>query len=160
VARAARHTRLAETFAQSWRALAARRSVMIRVAVISFVVQAGFVVTNVWLARQVGVNTSLAAWFVAWPLAKLVAVLPISLGGIGVREAALVSLLVPYGAAGEAVLASGLLWQGVLAVSGLAGLVITQVLKRRGANVVATLPPDTPPSEALPAMSATAKKAP
>ena len=37
--------------------------------------------TNVWLARQVGVTTALAAWFVAWPLSKLIAILPISLGG-------------------------------------------------------------------------------
>ena len=61
---------------------------------------------------QVGVTTGLAAWFVAWPLSKLIAVLPISLGGIGVREAALVSLLAPYGAPREAVLASGILVAG------------------------------------------------
>ena len=80
---------------------------------------------------EVGVTTALAAWFVAWPLSKLIAVLPISLGGIGVREAALVSLLAPYGAPREAVLASGILWQAVLIVTGLAGLVVTQLLPRR-----------------------------
>ena len=93
-------------------------------------VQSAFVMTNVWLAQQVGVTTGIAAWFVAWPLSKLVAILPISLGGIGVREAVLVSLLAPYGAPREAVLASGILWQGVLAASGLAGLIATQVLRR------------------------------
>jgi glycosyltransferase 2 family protein len=98
---------------------------------ISFVVQSAFVLTNVWLARQVGVETPLVAWFVAWPMSKLIAVLPISLGGIGVREAALVSLLVPYGGAPrEAVLASGILWQAVLAVTGLVGLIVTQMLPR------------------------------
>jgi uncharacterized membrane protein YbhN (UPF0104 family) len=111
-------------------AAAARRMAIAMAVSISLAVQSAFVMTNVWLARQVGVSTGLAAWFVAWPLSKLVAVLPISLGGIGVREAALVSLLAPYGAPGDAVLASGILWQGVLIVTGVVGLAVTQLLFR------------------------------
>jgi uncharacterized membrane protein YbhN (UPF0104 family) len=113
-------------------ALRERRGDVLTAVVISFGVQSAFVLTNAWLASDVGVATPVAAWFVAWPLSKLVAVLPISLGGIGVREAALVSLLVPYGAPGDAVLATGILWQTVLAVSGLAGLVATQWFWRSG----------------------------
>lgn len=116
---------------EAWSALASRKPAVAGAIVISLAVQAAFVMTNVWLAQQVGVTTALAAWFVAWPLSKLIAVLPISLGGIGVREAALVSLLAPYGAPREAVLASGILWQAVLIVTGLAGLVITQMLPQR-----------------------------
>lgn len=110
--------------------LRTRRSALAVAAVMSLVVQSAFVLTNFWLARQVGVTTGLAPWFVAWPLSKLIAVLPISLGGIGVREAALVSLLTPYGAPRDAVLASGILWQAVLTVTGLVGLVVTQMLPR------------------------------
>jgi len=40
----------------------------------------------------------------------------------------LVSLLAPYGAPGEAVLASGILWQSVLIVTGLVGLAVTQLI--------------------------------
>ncbi len=109
-------------------AFSARPGAVAAAIAISFVVQSAFVMTNVWLARQVGVTTSLAAWFVAWPLSKLIAILPISLGGIGVREAALVSLLAPYGAPGDAVLASGILWQSVLIVTGLVGLAVTQLI--------------------------------
>jgi uncharacterized membrane protein YbhN (UPF0104 family) len=112
--------------------IAARSSAVAGAAVISLVVQSAFVMTNVWLARQVGVTTGVAAWFVAWPLSKLVAVLPISLGGIGVREAALVSLLAPYGAPQDAALASGILWQAVLIVTGVIGLAVTQLLPRAG----------------------------
>ncbi len=119
---------------QAWDALKTRRPALLGALAISLVVQSAFVMTNVWLARQVGVTTDLPAWFVAWPLSKLVAVLPISLGGIGVREAALVSLLAPYGAPREAVLASGILWQGVLIVTGLVGLVVTQLLPRTAAT--------------------------
>lgn len=126
--RVQRFAGVAEKLGKAWRALVERKSAFVGAIAISFSVQAAFVMTNVWLARQVGVTTALAAWFVAWPLSKLVAVLPISLGGIGVREAALVSLLAPYGAPREAVLASGILWQAVLIVTGLIGLVITQML--------------------------------
>jgi uncharacterized membrane protein YbhN (UPF0104 family) len=121
VLRMRRFSGLAQQIGQAWTALKTRREALAGAVVISLVVQASFVMTNVWLARHVGVRTGLAAWFVAWPLSKLVAVLPISLGGIGVREAALVSLLAPYGAPREAVLASGILWQAVLIVTGLVG---------------------------------------
>ncbi len=129
--RLTRHTRAGQIVTHTWRALAARRASLGAAILISIAVQSAFVVTNVWLARQVGVTTGLAAWFVAWPLSKLIAVLPISLGGLGVREAVLVSLLAPYGADSNAVLASGLLWQAVLAVSGLTGLALTQILRRK-----------------------------
>lgn len=127
---------IADNMATAGRALMTRPSALLGAVTISLVVQSAFVMTNVWLARQVGVTTGLAPWFVAWPLSKLIAVLPISLGGIGVREAALVSLLAPYGAPREAVLASGILWQAVLIVTGLAGLVITQMLPRTAAASV------------------------
>lgn len=120
----------AGAIAGAWTALVTRRPALAGAVAISLVVQSAFVMTNVWLARQVGVTTELSAWFVAWPLSKLIAVLPISLGGIGVREAALVSLLAPYGAPREAVLASGILWQAVLIVTGLVGLVLTQMWPR------------------------------
>jgi uncharacterized membrane protein YbhN (UPF0104 family) len=131
------HERLARMLDKAWIEVRERRFAVAGAAAMSFAVQSAFVMTNVWLARQVGVTTSIAAWFVAWPLSKLIAILPISLGGIGVREAALVTLLAPYGAPREAVLASGILWQAVLATSGLAGLVATQMLRRSAASTVA-----------------------
>lgn len=102
---------------------------LITAVAISVTVQAAFTLTNARLAQELGVNIGLAPWFVSWPLSKLVAVLPISLGGLGVREAVLVSILGQYGAPANAVLASGILWQSVLAVSGLLGLVVSQLLK-------------------------------
>ena len=136
--RLSRFAKLTAKVRDALSSLAGRPGAVAGAVALSFVVQAGFVMTNVWLAQQVGVTTALAAWFVAWPLSKLIAILPISLGGIGVREAALVSLLAPYGAPREAVLASGILWQAVLIVTGLAGLLVTQLLPR--APAPATVP--------------------
>lgn len=110
------------------------RGIIGAVALMSLSTQTVFVLLNVWLAREAGVTTSIAAFFVAWPMSKLVAILPISLGGIGVREAALVTLLAPYGAPREAVLASGILWQAILIVSGLVGLIITQAIRPSAAS--------------------------
>jgi uncharacterized membrane protein YbhN (UPF0104 family) len=115
---------------EAWTEMTTRRSAVGGAMLISLVVQSAFVMTNVWLARQVGVTTGLGAWFVAWPLSKLIAILPFSLGGIGVREAALVSLMALYGAPREAVLASGILWQAILLITGLVGLLVTQMWPR------------------------------
>jgi glycosyltransferase 2 family protein len=75
------------------------------------------------LAISCGLFLPLRVWLFAWPMAKLAALLPITQGGIGVREAALVGLLAPFGAAAHLVLASGLVWEGVVIMGGLiAGL--------------------------------------
>ena len=111
--------------------LGARPGAVALAFLISLSVQSAFVLTNVWLAREVGVATAIAAWFVAWPGSKLSAILPISLGGIGVREATLVFLLVPYGAPPDGVLAAGILWEGVLITGGLGGLLVTQIARRQ-----------------------------
>lgn len=108
----------------------ARGGAMAAACAVTALVQSAFVMTNVWLASDLGLDIGVAPWFVAWPLSKIIAILPISLGGIGVREAALVSLLAPFGAPSALVFASGLLWQGVLIASGLIGLALGAVLGR------------------------------
>ncbi|HEY2822275.1 MAG TPA: lysylphosphatidylglycerol synthase transmembrane domain-containing protein [Candidatus Acidoferrum sp.] len=86
-------------------------------------VQATFLVLTAWLATSCGLHLPLRIWLFAWPLAKLAALLPITQGGIGVREAALVALLAPFGAPGPLVLAAGLVWEGVVVTGGIiAGL--------------------------------------
>jgi uncharacterized membrane protein YbhN (UPF0104 family) len=86
-------------------------------------VQTAFLVLTVKLAETCGLVLPLRDWFFAWPLAKLAAVLPLTQGGIGIREAALVGLLSPFGAAPHLVLAAGLVWEAVVISGGLvAGL--------------------------------------
>ena len=101
--------------------LAARPALPFACFVLSLGVQTMFVFINMRFGSAVGVNVPLAGWLVAWPLAKLVALVPVSLAGLGVREAALVAFLRPYGAAVALVTAAGLLWQSVLFAGGLVG---------------------------------------
>jgi uncharacterized membrane protein YbhN (UPF0104 family) len=71
--------------------------------------------------RHAAAPPGLAAWVFAWPLAKIIAILPVSLNGLGLREGTLAALLVPFGAQAAQVVAAGLVWQGVLFAAGLLG---------------------------------------
>src|SRR4029453_5320720 len=71
-----------------------------------------------------GVHSPLSAWFFAGPLAKLIATLPISIAGLGVREASLAGFLAPFGAAPASVVAIGLVWQTIQIAGGLVGALI------------------------------------
>lgn len=114
----------------SWSRIGERPVAIVLAVSIAIAVQAAFVLANVWLASAVGFNVALAPWFLAWTAAKLSAILPISLGGIGVREAALVSVLAAYGAPPDGALAVGILWQGALISGSLGGFLLTQALSR------------------------------
>lgn len=112
--------RVADAFA----GLGRRPVLLVSVLIISMAVQLLFIGLSVQLAKAVGVDVPFAVWVFAWPLAKIIAVLPISLGGLGVREASLAALMAPFGAAPAAVVASGLVWQAVLYVSGGIGALV------------------------------------
>jgi uncharacterized membrane protein YbhN (UPF0104 family) len=101
-------------------ALAARRRAAAAALAISLAVQGGFVLLNAALGAAVGIALPLAVWFLAWPLAKLAALLPVSLGGIGVREVALAALLAPFGVAPALAVGQSLAWETLLVASGLA----------------------------------------
>lgn len=90
---------------------------------LGIVVQGAFLVLTALLADSCGLVLPLRVWLVVWPLAKLAAVLPLTQGGVGIREAALVALLLPFGVPSWLALAAGLAWEGVVIVGGLiAGL--------------------------------------
>jgi glycosyltransferase 2 family protein len=94
-------------------------------------IQMAFLMLTAQLAVYCGLTLPLRAWLFAWPLAKLAAVLPLTQGGIGVREAALVVLLAPFGVPGHLVLAAGLVWEGVVIAGGVIAGAVALVLGRR-----------------------------
>lgn len=112
--------------AGAFRILGRRPGLLLSMLVLSMAVQALFIYLALQLALVVGVDVPFGAWLFAWPLAKILAVLPISLGGLGVREATLAALLTPFGGVAADVVAAGLVWQAVLWVTGgLGALVLT-----------------------------------
>ena len=78
-----------------------------------------------------GIEIALTTWLFAWPMAKLSALLPLTQGGLGVREAALAGLLAPFGVEAVLAVAAGLVFQGVIITGGLAGGAIAHLLGRR-----------------------------
>jgi len=101
-------------------------------------VQLAFLMLTAHLAVKCGLTLPLRAWLFAWPLAKVAAVLPLTQGGIGVREAALVALLSPFGAPGHLVLAAGLVWEGVVIVGGVIAGAATLVLRKRSERSISS----------------------
>ncbi len=95
-------------------------------------IQTSFLLLTILVAECCGLELPLSVWLFAWPLAKLAAVLPVTQGGIGVREAALVALLAPFGAPGPLVLAAALVWEAVVIAGGLIAGAVALALRRRG----------------------------
>jgi len=97
---------------------------------LSFTIQGGFVLLNAWLGRSLGIDVPLAVWFLVWPLAKVAGLMPISLGGLAVREGTLAALLVPFGVPFALGVVCSLLWQTVLIGGGLVGGLVWLILGR------------------------------
>jgi len=76
--------------------------------------QLSFITLSIVLAEACGLRLLFRAWLFAWPIAKLSAAIPVTQGGIGVREAALAGLLVPFGAPPTLTVAAGLAWEAVV----------------------------------------------
>lgn len=94
------------------------------------VLQTLLVVLNAWLGRVMGVEIPLGVWLFVWPLAKIAAILPVTQGGIGVREGALVILFQPFGVPAAAAMATGLVFTAIVMAGGLVGGAIAFLLGR------------------------------
>lgn len=79
------------------------------------------VMINSLLGSAAGLSLGFGLWLFAWPLAKLSALVPVTQGGIGVREVALVGLLAPFGAPAVLVAVVGLSFQATVITGGLIG---------------------------------------
>lgn len=85
------------------------------------VVQVGGVLSVACVGRALGVDVGMPTWFAVVPLVNLMMVLPISIGGVGVREGMLSVLLAPFGVPKETAVAIGLLATLSTVVCGLLG---------------------------------------
>lgn len=88
------------------------------------------VLLNAWLGDVVGIHISPVVWLFVWPLAKIAAILPVTQGGIGVREGALVILFQPFGVPAANAMATGLIFTAVVMMGGLIGGAAAYILGR------------------------------
>lgn len=115
---------------RSLRALRRRPVTVGGALLLGILLQSLLVALNAWLGQAAGIDIAFTAWVFAWPMAKIAALVPITQGGIGVREAALAALLAPFGVPAVLAVAAGLVFQGVIISGGLAGGVIALMLGR------------------------------
>lgn len=108
-----RMRRGAVSLCRAARSIAQRPRAAVAALSIAVVAQLSFISLSIALADACGLRLLFRAWLFAWPLAKLSAAIPVTQGGIGVREATLVALLVPFGAPPVLTVAAGLAWEAV-----------------------------------------------
>ena len=106
-------------FLVSLRALRRHPRAAVGAVLLSLSIQGSFVSLNAWFGASIGIDVPWITWFLVWPLAKLSGLLPVSLGGLGVRDATLAALLVPFGVPLAQGFIVSLLWQSVLIAGGL-----------------------------------------
>lgn len=85
----------------------------------SLIIQGGFVLLNAWIGRALGIDVPIMVWFFVWPLAKLSGLIPVSLNGLGVRDATQGALLLAIGVPAALGVVASLVWQSVLVAGGL-----------------------------------------
>ena len=112
------------------RSVRARPHVLVTAWLLGVFIQGSFIFLNAMLGVSVGLNLHIRVWLFAWPLAKIAALLPLTQGGMGIREAVLVAFLLPFGAPAPIVLAAGLVWEGIIVAGGLISGLVAFLLRR------------------------------
>lgn len=97
------------------------RGRLLAAVTLTILMQSAVIVSYYILGKAIGITLSLFTYFGVIPLVFLAGALPVSLGGIGVREGALVGLLVAIGIDTQLAIALSLLYLFVLLVSSLPG---------------------------------------
>lgn len=115
---------IAEAVGSALSDLSKRPGLLIFTWALSVGIQCLFILLALVFARAVGLEIGFAQWAFAWALAKIIAILPVSINGLGLREASLATILAPFGAPSGLVVAAGLAWQVVLFVTGALGALV------------------------------------
>lgn len=103
---------------------------LLKLVILSTVLQVSIVLWYFTIARAMQLQVSLVTFLIIVPLVELLVTLPISVGGLGVRDSALAVLLIPFGLSGAEALSFSLLvtFTGAMvhALSGIAFLFQTE----------------------------------
>ena len=106
---------------EAQRAMSAQSHFVFAAYLLAICVQGAFILLTMVLANAAGLHLPLQVWIFAWPMAKFSALVPLTQGGIGVREATLAGLLLPFGAPPAMTVAVGLAWEGITIAGALLG---------------------------------------
>jgi hypothetical protein len=127
-----------------------RQPVLTAALALSLLFQGSQVVLNIALARVVGLDLPALTFWWLLPLLALASLVPLGIGGLGVREAAAVGLLHNTGTGADAgtIVAWSLLWQATVWLSSLPGVFLLRgaggngVGNKADSNEIPTVPSD------------------
>lgn len=98
--------------------------VLLKVLVYGFLLQFAVILNWYLAARALGINLTLTAFIFILPVVSTIAMIPISIGGIGLRENSLVFIMVAMGVANEkAALCSLLIFSMLIIVGAVGGII-------------------------------------
>lgn len=97
---------------------------------VGMMLQATLAMFNAWIGTFIGIEVPIHVWLFVWPMAKVSALVPVTQGGIGVREATLAALFTAFGVPAVLAVAAGLAFQGVVIGGGLTAGVVAFLLGR------------------------------
>jgi len=95
--------------------------VLIKTLVFSFLLQFAVILNYYLAARALGIDLTLAAFIFIVPVVSTITMIPISIGGIGIRENSLVFIMVAMGIANEKAFLCSLLILFMLILIGMVG---------------------------------------
>jgi len=98
--------------------------VLIRVLIYSFLLQFSVILNYYLAARALGINLTLTAFIFIVPVVAIIAMIPISIGGIGLRESSIVFIMVALGVANNKAALCSLLILFMLVLVGIVGGII------------------------------------
>ena len=100
---------------------------LVQALLCSFALQFGFIVNCYLAARALGIDLSFASFVFIVPIVATIAMLPVSIGGTGIRENSLVFLMVALGASSEKATVTSLLLFAMIITVGIIGAVVYAV---------------------------------
>jgi len=121
---------------EAQRAMSAQSHFVFAAYLLTICVQGAFILLTMVLANAAGLHLPLQVWIFAWPMAKFSALVPLTQGGIGVREATLAGLLLPFGASAAMTVAVGLAWEGITIAGALLGGLASYSIGRLKLDVI------------------------
>lgn len=116
----------------AYKALSGRPGALAGAFLFGMALQTLQVLLNAWLGSMVGLHAPIQVWLFVWPLAKIAATLPLTQGGLGIREAALAGLFAPFGVPAVLAVAVSLVFQVVVITGGLLGGLVSLILGNVG----------------------------
>lgn len=128
------HTRIRRFLLETWQLCHSYKSAGGRLLVamaITIVMQSAIILSYSILGEDIGISLPLITYFGIIPVVFLASALPVSLGGLGVREGTLVGLLVALGIDTQLAISLSLLYLFVYLLSSLPGGLVL-LLSRKG----------------------------